>query len=61
MKFSVTVTVLIIYGIDILFASISVFYALGDRNVALLLLGILVILLIILVMFTDILIEHKKK
>jgi len=60
MKFSIPVTVLIIYGIDILFASISVFYALGDGKIALVLLGILSILLIILVMFTDILFEHKK-
>ena len=61
MKFSIPVTVLIIYGIDILFASISIFYALGDGKIALVLLGILSILLIILVMFTDILFEHKKK
>ena len=61
MKFSIPVTVLIIYGIDILFASISVFYSLGDRKIALMLLGILSILLVILVAFTDILFEHKKK
>ena len=61
MKFSVKVTILIIYGIDLLFASISIFYTLGDRNIALLLLGILSVLLVILVAFTDILFEHKKR
>ena len=61
MKFSVPITVLIIYGIDLLFASVSIFYALGDRKIALIILGCLSILLLILVLFTDILFEHKKK
>jgi UDP-GlcNAc:undecaprenyl-phosphate GlcNAc-1-phosphate transferase len=61
MKFSVPVTVLIIYGIDLLFASVSIFYSLGDRKIALLILGVLTILLLVLVLFTDILFEHKKR
>ncbi len=61
MKFSVPATVLIIYGINILFASVSVFFALGDKKPAMGLYIVLMLLLLFLVMKTDILFEHKKK
>ena len=60
MKFSVKVTVLIIYAIDILFASVSIFYALGNPKLAIVIYVILMILLIFLIMKTDILFQHKK-
>ncbi len=61
MKFSVTATVLIIYAINILFASVSVFFVLGDKKLAMGLYLALMVLLLFLVMKTDILFEHKKK
>lgn len=61
MKFSMTATVLIIYGIDILFASISIFFVLGDQKIAMAIYIVLMILLIFLVVKTDILFQHSKK
>ena len=61
MKFSVTATVLIIYAINILFASVSVFFVLGDKKIAMAIYAGLMVLLLFLVMSTDILFEHKKK
>ena len=60
MKFSVRTTVLIIYGINILFASVSVFYVLGDAKIAIMLYVLLMILLLFLVLKTDILFLHDK-
>ena len=61
MKFSVPVTVLIIYGINILFSSVSVFFVLGDKKIAMGIYIVLMLLLLFLVMKTDILFEHKKR
>ena len=61
MKFSVPVTVLIIYGINILFSSVSVFFVLGDKKVAMGIYIVLMLLLLFLVVKTDMLFEHKKK
>ena len=61
MKFSVPATVLIIYGINILFASVSIFFALGDKQLAMGIYAVLMLLLLFLVIKTDILFEHKKK
>ncbi len=61
MKFSVPTTVLIIYGIDILFASVSILYAIDDAKAALGVYIILMVLLFILVVKTDILFAHEKK
>ena len=61
MKFSVPATVLIIYGINILFASVSVFFVLGDKKIAMGIYAVLMLLLLFLVLKTDILFEHKKK
>ena len=60
MKFSVRTTVLMIYGINILFAAVSVFYVLGDAKIAIILYVLLMILLLFLVLKTDILFLHDK-
>lgn len=60
MKFSTRVTVLIIYVIDIAFATTSILITIGDNRVATYIYIGLTILLLIVVMKTDILFEHKK-
>ncbi len=60
MKFSTRVTVLIIYIIDIAFATTSILITIGDNRVATYIYIGLTILLLIVVMKTDILFEHKK-
>ncbi len=60
MKFSMPVTVLIIYAINILFSSVSVFFVLGDKKIAMGIYIVLMLLLLFLVVKTDILFEHKK-
>lgn len=60
MKFSTRKTVLIIYIIDIAFASVSIFLTLGDNKVASYIYIVLTILLLFTVLKTDILFEHKK-
>lgn len=54
-------TVLIMYGISTLCAIISVFYALGDNNLAILLYIVLLIILTFLIFKTDILFKKDKK
>ena len=49
------------YLIDILFASVSILYALGDNKLAMVIYLILFILFVILVFKTNIIIEHNKK
>lgn len=61
MKFSPRVTILIIYGISILFSAVSIFYVLGDNQLAIVIYFILMVLLLYIVVNTDILFEHKKK
>ena len=61
MKFSPRISVLIIYGINILFSAVSIFYVLGDNQVAMIIYIILMVLLLYVVVNTDILFEHKKK
>lgn len=53
-------SVLIMYAINILFASVSIFYTLGDKKISMLLYIILLILFAVLVFKTDILFEHTK-
>ena len=60
LKFSPRASILIIYAIDIMFSSISIFYVLNDDTIAILIYLALMILLIIIVWKTDILFEHKK-
>ena len=57
-------TVLIIYGIDLLFAAASIIYFLKDRLFGYIIYGILLLIVVILVVKTDIVVEHnntKKK
>ncbi len=54
-------TILIIYLVDIAFASVSIFYVLGDRKIAMVVYMLLMILLVIFVMKTNLIFEHKKK
>lgn len=61
MKYSPVASILIIYAIDILFATVSIFYTLGDNQIAIAIYIILMILLLFIVLRTDILFEHKKK
>lgn len=57
---SVRKTVLIMYAFNLICAAISVFYALGDNMLAIVLYIILIVVTIILVFKTDILFEHKN-
>ena len=61
MKFSIPATVLIIYLIDILFASVSIFFVLGDQKLAMGIYVVLMLLLLFLVIKTDVLFQHNKK
>ncbi len=54
-------TVFIMYGISILCASISIFYALGDNNMAILLYIALLVVIAFLIFKTEILFKPKKK
>ncbi len=54
-------TVLIMYGINILCAVISIFYVLGDNQLAIILYIILLIILAFLILKTDILFKHQNK
>lgn len=53
-------TVLIMYAINALFATVSIFYTLGNKRISMLLYGILLIIFLILVLKTDILFDHEE-
>ena len=53
-------TVLLIYVINILFSAISILYAIGDSNLAVILYVTLMLFFLFLILKTDILFEHKK-
>ncbi len=61
MKFSTRKTVLIIYAINIIFSSVSIFYVLGNRYIAMAIYIFLMIVLFLVVIKTNILYEHKEK
>ena len=61
MKFSPRTTILIIYSITILFSVVSVLFVLHNQKVSMIIYAVLMIILLIIVMKTDILFEHKKK
>ena len=61
MKYSPVKSILIIYFIDILFAAVSIFYCLGDNQVAIAIYIVLMILLLFVVLKTDVLFDHGKK
>lgn len=53
-------TVLIMYAINALFATVSIFYTLGNKKISMILYGILLITFLILVLKTDILFDHEE-
>ena len=53
-------TVLVIYGIDILFALAMLIYILYDRTVGIVIYAILFILVLVFILKTDIVYEHHK-
>lgn len=59
-KFSQRTTVLIIYGVNILFSLASIFYVLKDRKIGFIIYGILVILILWVVLATDIVTDKAK-
>ncbi len=61
LKFSSKTSILIIYLINIMFASVSVFFVLGDQEMAILIYVILMIFLLFLVLKTNILFKNKEK
>ena len=60
MKFSPRKTILIIYSINIIFAAISIFYVLGNNQIAIVIYILLMIMLLFFVLKTDILFDHSK-
>lgn len=61
MKFSTKKTVLIIYAINILFSTVTIFYSIGHSRTSMIIYIIPMLILIYIVWQTDILFEHKKK
>ena len=59
MKFSTKTSLVIIYFIEILFAAVSILYALGDTTYAVIIYIGLMIVFIFIVMTTDILFPKK--
>lgn len=60
MKFSPRTTILIIYIVNILFATVSILYVIGNQQYAILIYVFLMIMLLFIVLKTDILFKHKK-
>lgn len=60
LKFNPQASILIIYAIDIMFCAVSIFYVIGEAEVAIGIYVILMLVLLFIVMKTDILFEHKK-
>ena len=58
-NFSQKTTVLIIYGIDLLFAAASIIYFLKDRLLGYIIYGILLLIVVIFVVKTDVVVEHN--
>lgn len=61
MKYSPVASILIIYAIDALFATVSIFYVLGDTQISILIYAILMIFLLFVVLKTDILFDHEGR
>ena len=61
MTSSQTKSVLIIYAINILFSAVSIFYVLGDNQIAIGIYAFLLLLVIFLVWKTNILFDHDKR
>lgn len=60
MQFSTRTSLLIIYAINVLFALVSILYAIGDTDYAIVLYVSLMILFLFIVLKTDILFDHHK-
>ena len=60
-KLSVKQTVLIIYLVDILFATASLIYVLGDKYVGYIIYGVLLSIVVVFVLNTNVIYDHKKK
>lgn len=61
MRYSPKASILIIYAIDLLFAAVSIFFVLGDNQIAIIIYAVLMILLLFIVLKTDILFNHRQK
>lgn len=61
LKFTPAMSVLVIYLINILFSSVSIFYAMGHVKEAMIVYLFLMLLLLFMILKTDILYDHKKK
>lgn len=61
MKFTQRKTIIIIYIINLIFAAVSIFYVLGDNQLAIVIYIVLMIMLLFFVLKTDILFNHHKK
>lgn len=57
---SISQAVSIIYIIDGLFASASIIYVLGDRNLGYIIYGLLVVIVLVIVLKTNIVFDHEK-
>ena len=60
MNFSPRKTVLVIYGINILFSLVSILYAMGKTSIAMIIYGIIMLIFILLILNTDIIFKRKK-
>lgn len=60
MKFSQKKSVLIIYMINMVFSAVSIFYVLGNKTISMILYLIIMIVLLLIVLKTNILFEHKN-
>jgi len=58
-NFSQKTTVLIIYGVDLLFAAASIIYFLKDRLLGYIIYGILLLIVVLFAVKTDVVIEHN--
>lgn len=61
MKYSPVVNTLIIYGVHLVFAALSIFYVLGNTKIVIFVYAVLMISLLFIVLKTDILFDHTKK
>lgn len=60
MKFSTSTSLIVIYSINIIFSSISIFYVIGDKIEAIVLYLLILLILLFVILKTDILYVHKK-
>ena len=60
MRFSTRSSILIIYAIDILFATVTIFFVLGDTSFAMVIYGLLMLMLLYVVLKTNILFNSVK-